>query len=74
MTHEIDILIIGAGVVGLAIASRVSREGRKVYILERNESFGRETSSRNSGTIHTSILSPRGSLNASLCFAGAEMI
>jgi L-2-hydroxyglutarate oxidase LhgO len=74
MSCDADIVIIGAGVIGLAVASRVAREGRKVYILEKNEGFGRETSSRNSGTIHTSILSPRGSLNARLCFEGAQML
>ncbi len=67
MAQEADITIIGAGVIGLAVASQVAHEGREVYILEKNEDFGRETSSRNSGTIHTSVLYPRGSLNARLC-------
>jgi L-2-hydroxyglutarate oxidase LhgO len=67
MAQRADIAIIGAGVIGLAVASQVAREDREVYILEKNESFGREASSRNSGTIHTSVLYPRGSLNARLC-------
>jgi L-2-hydroxyglutarate oxidase LhgO len=74
MTCDVDIVIIGAGVVGLAIASQVARENREVFILEKNDGFGRESSSRNSGTIHTSILSPRGSFNARLCLEGCSLI
>jgi L-2-hydroxyglutarate oxidase LhgO len=74
MSYEAEIVIIGAGVIGLAVAYQVAREGRGVYILEKNESFGRETSSRNSGTIHSAILSRRGSLNARLCFEGSQML
>ena len=70
MSHQVDIIIVGAGVIGLAVASQVAREGREVYILERNETFGKETSSRNSEVIHTSILYPKGSLNAKLCTEG----
>jgi len=67
---QVDIVIIGAGVIGLAVASQVAKEGRKVYVLERNETFGRETSSRNSEVIHTSIFYPKGFLNAKLCTEG----
>lgn len=67
---QVDIVVIGAGVIGLAVASQVAKEGREVYILERNEAFGRETSSRNSEVIHTSTLYPKGSLNAKLCTEG----
>jgi L-2-hydroxyglutarate oxidase LhgO len=74
MAYQADIIIIGAGVIGLAIASQVSRSGREVYVLERNESFGLETSSRNSGTIHTSMLNPRGSWNARLCDRGNHLL
>jgi len=74
MSYDVDITIIGAGVVGLAVASRIAREGREVYILEKNENFGRESSSRNSGTIHSSVLSPQGSLNARLCLEGRHLI
>jgi L-2-hydroxyglutarate oxidase LhgO len=69
-----DIVIIGAGVVGLAVASQVARKDRQVFILEKNESFGLETSSRNSGTIHTSVLSPPGSLNARFSLEGNSLI
>jgi L-2-hydroxyglutarate oxidase LhgO len=74
MSCDVDIVIIGAGVIGLAIASEVARQGREVYILEKNETFGRETSSRNSGTIHTSLLNPQGSWNARLCLEGNRLI
>lgn len=74
MSYEADITIVGAGVIGLAVASEVARQNREVYILERNESFGRESSSHNSGVIHTSILSPRGSWNARLCAEGMHLL
>jgi len=67
MWYQVDIVIVGAGVIGLAVASQVAKEGRQVYVLERNETFGRETSSRNSEVIHTSIFYPKGSLNAKMC-------
>ncbi len=74
MSDRIDIAIIGAGVIGLAIAAQVAREDREVYVLERNETFGRETSSRNSGVIHSGIYYPEGSLRAKMCVAGNRML
>ena len=74
MACDIDIAIIGAGVIGLAVACEVSQEDRSVLIIEKNDSFGRETSSRNSGVIHSSILNPRGSWNAKLCFEGNHLL
>jgi L-2-hydroxyglutarate oxidase LhgO len=74
MTGDIDVVIIGAGVIGLAIASRIADKNRNVFILEKNDSFGLETSSRNSGTIHTSVLSPAGSANARYCLEGNPLI
>lgn len=74
MVCDIDIAIIGAGVIGLAVACEVSQENRSVLIIEKNDSFGRETSSRNSGVIHSSILNPRGSWNAKLCFEGNHLL
>ncbi|MBM4463108.1 MAG: FAD-dependent oxidoreductase [Chloroflexi bacterium] len=64
MSYTADITIIGAGVVGLAIASEVAREGRQVYLLEKNETFGQEQSSRNSEVIHAGIYYEPGSLKA----------
>ncbi len=65
------IAIIGAGVIGLAVAAQVAGKARKVYILEKNEAFGQETSSRNSETIHAGIYYPEGSLKAQTCVAGS---
>jgi L-2-hydroxyglutarate oxidase LhgO len=70
MTDRADVTIIGAGVVGLAIAAQVAKANRHVYILEKNQSFGLETSSRQSGVIHAGIYYPKGSLKAKLCVAG----
>lgn len=69
-----DITIIGAGVIGLAVAARVAAKNRSVYVLEKNETFGRETSSRNSGVIHAGIYYPEGSLKAGLCVEGNRML
>lgn len=74
MACDIDIAIIGAGVVGLAVAYLVAQENRSVMILEKNEVFGKETSSRNSGVIHSSVLNPRGSSNAALCYEGNHLL
>ena len=68
------ITIIGAGVIGLAVAAQVAGKGREVYILEKNETFGKETSSRNSETIHAGIYYPQGSLKAETCVAGNALL
>jgi L-2-hydroxyglutarate oxidase LhgO len=69
---EVRITIIGAGVVGLAIASELSTRYDNIVVLEKHESFGLETSSRNSEVIHSGIYYPEGSLKARLCVEGAE--
>lgn len=74
MTDRADITIIGAGVVSLAIAARLAKADRHVYVLEKNEGFGRETSSRHSGVIHAGIYYPQGSLKARLCVEGNRML
>jgi len=71
---EAVITVIGAGVVGLAVAAQVSGKGRDVYILEKNETFGKETSSRNSEIIHAGIYYPEGSLKAKTCVDGNAML
>ena len=68
------IVIIGAGVVGLAVAARLSEENQDVYLLEENERFGQETSSHNSGVIHSGIHYRPGSLKAQLCVEGNRML
>jgi L-2-hydroxyglutarate oxidase LhgO len=71
---EVNVTIIGAGVVGLAIAAELSRKVENVVVLEQHESFGQETSSRNSEVIHSGIYYPPGSLKAQLCIEGAQAL
>lgn len=71
---EINIAIIGAGVVGLAIAAELADHQAGVYVFERNNTFGLETSSRNSQVVHAGIYYPQGSLKARLCVEGKEML
>jgi L-2-hydroxyglutarate oxidase LhgO len=73
MDH-IECVVIGAGVVGLAIARQLAERGREVIVLEATEAIGTGTSSRNSEVIHAGIYYPRGSLKATLCVRGREML
>lgn len=74
MALQIDIAIIGAGVVGLGIAAEVAQEGKGVFVFERNRTFGIETSSRNSQIIHSGIYYPPDSLKAKLCAEGRILL
>lgn len=69
-----NIVIIGAGVIGLAIAARLSSDNDDIYVLEKNQGVGLETSTHNSGVIHSGIHYPLGSLKARLCVTGNKMI
>ena len=69
-----EITIIGAGVVGLSIAKSCSNFSNKIFIIEKNNSFGLETSSRNSEVIHSGIYYPVNSLKSDLCMSGKKMI
>ncbi len=69
-----DITIIGAGVIGLAVAEAVSGEGRRVLVLEKNTGFGQETSSRNSEVIHAGLYYPDGFMKAVLCPEGNRLL
>ncbi|PMS22456.1 FAD-dependent oxidoreductase [Trinickia dabaoshanensis] len=71
---EIECVVIGAGVVGLAIARSLAERGREVIVLEATEAIGTGTSSRNSEVIHAGLYYPRGSLKATLCVRGREML
>ncbi len=67
---EAKIVVIGAGVVGLAVAAKLSEGNSGVYILEKNARFGLETSIHNSCVIHSEIHYPPNSLKAKLCVRG----
>ncbi|MFC2096571.1 NAD(P)/FAD-dependent oxidoreductase [Bacteroidota bacterium] len=71
---DTDITIIGAGIIGLAIANKISNESKNIFIIERNKSFGQETSSRNSEVIHAGIYYPKNSLKAKLCVKGKKLL
>jgi len=71
---KVDALIVGAGAVGLAIAVELSKTGTDVLVAERNNSFGLETSSRNSEVIHAGIYYPEGSIKARACVEGKSLL
>ncbi len=70
----IDVVVIGAGVVGLAVARALALQGREVMVLESAEAIGTGTSSRNSEVIHAGIYYPAGSLKARLCVRGKALL
>ena len=67
-------MVVGGGVIGLAAAMRLAQGGMGVVLLERHPSFGRETSSRNSGVVHAGMYYPTGSLKARYCVAGNSAV
>ena len=67
---KLDCVVVGAGVIGLAVARALALTGREVVVLEAAEAIGTETSSRNSEVIHAGIYYPQGSLKARLCVSG----
>ncbi|MFU1915538.1 NAD(P)/FAD-dependent oxidoreductase [Bordetella avium] len=74
MNTDIDCIVIGAGVVGLAIARALALSGREVLVAEATEAIGTGTSSRNSEVIHAGIYYPAGSLKARLCVRGKHLL
>jgi L-2-hydroxyglutarate oxidase LhgO len=68
--EEVAATVIGAGVVGLAVAAEVAETTGELYVLEKHQSFGQETSSRNSEVIHAGIYYPPGTLKARTCVEG----
>ncbi len=74
MTADVESVVIGAGVVGLAIARALAVAGHDVLVLERHNGIGQETSSRSSEVIHAGLYYPCGSLKAKLCVAGRDLL
>jgi L-2-hydroxyglutarate oxidase LhgO len=72
--EKIDCAVIGAGVIGLAIARRLAMDGREVIVLEAADAIGTVTSSRNSEVIHAGLYYPPGSLKAKLCVQGNKQL
>ncbi|QWE07871.1 NAD(P)/FAD-dependent oxidoreductase [Polynucleobacter ibericus] len=71
---QVDCVVIGAGVVGLAVAREMALQGRETILLERESSFGTISSARNSEVIHAGIYYPKASLKAKLCVEGNRML
>lgn len=71
---KVDIVIIGAGVIGLAIAEELSSGGKEIVVVEKHDGFGREASSRNSEVIHAGLYYPENSLKARMCVEGNRML
>ena len=72
--EAVDTVVIGAGVVGLAVARALALAGHEVLILEAENAFGTVTSARNSEVIHAGIYYPSGSLRARLCVRGKQLL
>ena len=71
---DVGVAVVGAGVVGLAVAARLAPHASDLVLIERNERHGQETSSRNSEVIHAGLYYPTGSLKARLCVEGNRML
>ncbi len=72
--NDVDVVVIGAGVIGLAVARALAVSGREVMVLEAADAVGTETSARNSEVIHAGIYYPKGSLKARLCVEGRRAL
>jgi L-2-hydroxyglutarate oxidase LhgO len=72
--EPVDVVVIGAGVVGLAVARALALAGREGWVLESEASIGSGVSARNSEVIHAGIYYPQGSLKARLCVQGKQML
>ncbi len=72
--ETVDVVVAGAGVVGIAVARALAMEGREVIVLDAAEAIGTETSSRNSEVIHAGIYYAKDSLMARLCVAGRRQL
>jgi len=73
-TYKFDVIIIGAGIIGLAVANALTQDFDNVLVIDKESSFGRHVSSRNSEVIHSGIYYQTDSLKAKLCVAGNQMM
>lgn len=71
---QVDTVVVGAGVVGLAVARAIALTGREVMVIEKEKAIGQGVSSRNSEVVHGGLYYPTGSLKAKLCVRGKEMM
>ena len=71
---DVDFIIIGAGVIGLSVARKISQNGYSVVILEKESYFGQGSSSRNSEVIHAGIYYKTGTLKAKLSIRGKNLL
>jgi L-2-hydroxyglutarate oxidase LhgO len=71
---DVDVMVVGAGVVGLACAAALATRGDSVLVIERNASPGQETSSRNSGVVHAGLYYPPDSFKSRLCTRGRALL
>lgn len=71
---QTDCIVIGAGVVGLAVAAKLAESGREVIVIEQHKAIGTEVSSRNSEVIHAGIYYPTQSLKAKMCVRGKALL
>jgi L-2-hydroxyglutarate oxidase LhgO len=72
--EKLDVIVIGAGVVGLAIARSLGLLGREVFVVDSESFPASSTSARNSGVIHAGIYYAKGSLKARLCVEGKKLL
>ena len=72
--YEFDVVVVGAGIIGLAIADQLSGRYKNILLVEKERTLGQHTSSRNSGVIHSGIYYPKNSLKASLCLKGNQLL
>jgi len=74
MSDNVDCIVIGAGVIGLAVARKMALQGRDVLVLEEADAIGTGVSARNSEVIHAGLYYPQDSLKARLCVTGRALL